>query len=60
MARIFITGSADGLGLLAAKSLVDQRHKVVLHARNEKRGQEALNKVSGAETFVTGRVSKLM
>ena len=59
MARIFITGSADGLGLLAAKSLVDQRHKVVLHARNEKRGQEALDKVSGAESFVTGDLSNI-
>jgi NAD(P)-dependent dehydrogenase (short-subunit alcohol dehydrogenase family) len=39
MARIFITGSADGLGLLAAKALIAQGHKVVLHARNEKRGK---------------------
>ena len=53
MARIFITGSADGLGQLAAKALIDQGHKVVLHARNEKRGSEALDKVPGAETVVT-------
>lgn len=39
MARIFITGSADGLGQLAAKALIAQGHRVVLHARNEKRGQ---------------------
>ena len=44
MARIFITGSADGLGHLAAKLLVEQGHKVVLHARNAQRGGEALNK----------------
>jgi NAD(P)-dependent dehydrogenase (short-subunit alcohol dehydrogenase family) len=49
MARIFITGSADGLGQLAAKALVDQGHQVVLHARSEKRAQEALDKVPGAE-----------
>ena len=53
MARIFITGSADGLGQLAAKALVAQGHQVVLHARNEKRGQEALDKVPGAESVLT-------
>jgi hypothetical protein len=30
MAKIFITGSADGLGQLAAKALIDQGHKVKL------------------------------
>ena len=53
MARIFITGSADGLGQLAAKALVAQGHQVVLHARNEKRGREALENVPGAESVVT-------
>jgi NAD(P)-dependent dehydrogenase (short-subunit alcohol dehydrogenase family) len=59
MARIFITGSADGLGQLAAKALVDQGHKVVLHARNEKRAKEALDKVPGAEGVVTGDLSDI-
>ena len=59
MARIFITGSADGLGHLAAKALVAQGHKVVLHARNEKRGQDALDKVRGAETVITADLSSL-
>jgi len=53
MARIFITGSADGLGQLAAKALVAHGHQVVLHARNEKRGREALESVPGAEGVVT-------
>src|SRR5919202_226106 len=53
MARIFITGSADGIGRLAAKTLIDRGHRVVLHARNEKRGQEALDRVAGAESVVT-------
>lgn len=53
MARIFITGSAAGLGQLAAKALIAQGHEVVLHARNEKRGREALHKVPGAESVVT-------
>ncbi len=37
MARIFITGSADGLGFLAAKALIQSGHEVVIHARNEAR-----------------------
>ena len=52
MATIFITGSADGLGQLAAKALIAQGHQIVLHARNEKRGQEALDKVPGAESVL--------
>jgi NAD(P)-dependent dehydrogenase (short-subunit alcohol dehydrogenase family) len=37
MARIFITGSTDGLGLAAARQLLSAGHRVVLHARNETR-----------------------
>ena len=59
MARIFITGSADGLGELAAGALIAQGHKVVLHARNHKRAQEALDKVPGAETVVTADLSSI-
>ena len=59
MARVFITGSADGLGQLAAEALIAQGHKVVLHARNEKRGLEALDKVPGAETVVTADLSSV-
>jgi NAD(P)-dependent dehydrogenase (short-subunit alcohol dehydrogenase family) len=59
MARIFITGSADGLGQLAAKALIAQGHRVVLHARNEKRAQEALDKVPGAETVLTADLGSI-
>jgi NAD(P)-dependent dehydrogenase (short-subunit alcohol dehydrogenase family) len=34
MARIFITGSTEGLGRAAAQSLMDSGHEVVLHARS--------------------------
>ena len=54
MARIFITGSADGLGQLAAKSLVSMGHQVVLHARNAERGREAIRRVPQAQNVVTG------
>ena len=53
MARIFITGSADGLGQLAAKTLIAQGHQVVLHARNETRGRQAMDGAPGAEGVVT-------
>lgn len=59
MAKIFITGSADGLGELAAKELVDQGHQVVLHGRNEKRAQDALDKVPGAEKVLNADLAEL-
>jgi NAD(P)-dependent dehydrogenase (short-subunit alcohol dehydrogenase family) len=34
---VFITGSADGLGRAAAKTLLEQGHEVVVHARNQDR-----------------------
>src|SRR5690348_808110 len=37
MSRVFITGSADGLGLAAARTLLNEGHQVVLHARTSKR-----------------------
>lgn len=36
MSKIFITGSSDGIGLEAAKKLINLGHEVVLHARDEK------------------------
>ncbi|MFE2474851.1 SDR family NAD(P)-dependent oxidoreductase [Streptomyces sp. NPDC059389] len=35
--RIFVTGSADGLGRAAALSLLSAGHEVVVHARNQER-----------------------
>jgi NAD(P)-dependent dehydrogenase (short-subunit alcohol dehydrogenase family) len=37
MARIFITGSTDGLGRAAAQALIEKGHQVVLHARSPER-----------------------
>jgi NAD(P)-dependent dehydrogenase (short-subunit alcohol dehydrogenase family) len=59
MAKIFITGSADGLGQLSAKALADQGHEVVLHARNSERGRDAIEKVPNAMSLVTGDLSNL-
>jgi NAD(P)-dependent dehydrogenase (short-subunit alcohol dehydrogenase family) len=59
MARIFITGSADGLGQLAAKALIAIGHNVVLHARNATRGAAALAKVPGGETVLTADLTSI-
>ncbi len=59
MARIFVTGSSDGLGRMAAALLVERGHAVVLHARHKARGREALAAVPGAETVLTGDLASL-
>ena len=57
MARILITGSADGLGQLSATSLADQGHQIVLHARNAERGRYAKQHVPSAEHVISGDLS---
>lgn len=37
MGRIFITGSADGLGRASAQTLIEEGHEVVLHVRSAAR-----------------------
>ena len=59
MARIFITGSADGLGLMAARLLVQAGHRVVVHGRSPERADEALASVPGADTALAGDLSSL-
>ncbi len=59
MARIFITGSADGLGLMAAKLLIADGHRVVLHGRHGKRAAEAMAAARGAEAAVHGDLSRI-
>ncbi len=59
MARVFITGSSDGLGQMAARLLIEQGHRVVLHARNRQRAQEALSQVPEAEGVVTGDLTSI-
>ena len=59
MARVFITGSSDGLGLMAARLLIDQGHDVVLHGRNEDRSRDALAAAAGAGGVVSGDLSTI-
>jgi NAD(P)-dependent dehydrogenase (short-subunit alcohol dehydrogenase family) len=57
MSRIFITGSTDGLGLLAARRLLDQGHDVVLHARTPQRAADVKARVPQAGNVVVGDLS---
>lgn len=59
MSRVFITGSADGLGRMAAQLLVEQGHSVILHARNAQRADAARAAVPQAEAVVTGDLSSI-
>ncbi|MGO7428268.1 SDR family NAD(P)-dependent oxidoreductase, partial [Rhizobium ruizarguesonis] len=47
MSRILITGSTDGLGLAAARTLMKEGHDVVLHARSRERAS-AISEISAA------------
>ena len=57
MARIFITGSADGLGRAAARSLADGGHEVVLHARSRERAAALGDLAADAAGIVIGDLS---
>jgi NAD(P)-dependent dehydrogenase (short-subunit alcohol dehydrogenase family) len=59
MARVFITGSADGLGRMTAALLIGQGHRVILHARNEQRATQAMRSIAGAEGVVVGDLSSI-
>ena len=59
MAKILITGSADGLGQLAARRLIKEGHEVVLHARNALRGEQALKALPGAKEVLTADLSHI-
>ncbi|MGW7679959.1 SDR family NAD(P)-dependent oxidoreductase [Kribbella sp. NPDC054772] len=59
MTRTLITGSADGLGQMVARELVDQGHEVVLHARNEQRAADATAAVPGAAAVLVGDLASI-
>lgn len=59
MARIFVTGSSAGLGQLTARRLAEQGHRVVLHARNEQRGRDAMGQVPDAEAVLVGDLARV-
>ena len=59
MARVFISGSSDGLGLMVGQLLADQGHQVVLHARNDARAADAKKAAPKAEAIVVGDLATI-
>ena len=59
MPRVFVTGSSDGLGLMAGQLLLDQGHRVVLHARNEARANDTRRAAPQAEAVVIGDLATI-
>ena len=57
MSRVFITGSADGLGLAAATLLLSQGHEVVGHARNADRAADLRRAAPGLAGVAVGDLS---
>lgn len=58
MARVFISGSTDGLGLAAARQLIGQGHQVIGHARSETRARQLQELVPTIETVLVGDLSR--
>lgn len=56
---MFITGSSDGLGRMAGEVLINQGHRIVLHARSEQRASETRRAVPKAEAIVIGDLASI-
>jgi NAD(P)-dependent dehydrogenase (short-subunit alcohol dehydrogenase family) len=54
MSRVFITGSAQGLGRAAAQELIANGHEVIVHARSNARARELAATLTGAAAIVVG------
>ncbi|WP_109485336.1 SDR family NAD(P)-dependent oxidoreductase [Occallatibacter savannae] len=57
MSRVFITGSTDGLGYAAARTLLDEGHEVLLHARSTERACAVAELASRSLGVVYGDLS---
>ncbi len=57
MARVFITGSTDGLGRAAAEALIGEGHQVVLHARSRERASAVHDLAPRSAGVVIGDLS---
>ena len=57
MLRIFVTGSADGLGRATAETLLAQGHRVVVHARSQQRLEAVQDLLDRGALAVIGDLS---
>ena len=60
MSRILVTGASTGLGLGAARELLEQGHTVLVHSRSAERAEEHLHDLmQRGATLVTGDLADL-
>jgi NAD(P)-dependent dehydrogenase (short-subunit alcohol dehydrogenase family) len=59
MAQVLITGSSDGLGLMAAELLFHVGHTVTLHARNDQRAIDVRQVLPAAEHVIVGDLASI-
>lgn len=59
MSRVLITGSSDGLGLMAARRLLAAGHEVILHARNQARARDVQTAAPNAHGIVIGDLASI-
>jgi NAD(P)-dependent dehydrogenase (short-subunit alcohol dehydrogenase family) len=59
MSRIFITGSADGLGRAAAQTLLGDGHEVIVHARSAERLAAVNDLIDRGASAVVGDLADL-
>ena len=59
MTTTCLTGSTDGIGLAAARTLLADGHRVLVHARSEARGRPVVDALSGDVDLVVGDLASL-
>jgi NAD(P)-dependent dehydrogenase (short-subunit alcohol dehydrogenase family) len=60
MARVLVTGSSDGIGLMAGRLLLQEGHEVTFHARNEQRAADLRRAIpGGVPAVVIGDMASL-
>src|SRR3989442_15680438 len=59
MSKVLVTGSSDGLGLMAAQRLLAAGHEVVLHGRNQGRARDAQTAAPKARGVVVGDLASI-
>jgi NAD(P)-dependent dehydrogenase (short-subunit alcohol dehydrogenase family) len=59
VARVLITGSTDGLGLMAARLLLDDGHDVTWHARSAARAGDLRRDEPRARSVLVGDLASI-